>query len=55
MLRIVAYASDNKQTEVERVFAALAATHPGGSDRIGFVRRALEMSGKAGVGAGAVA
>ena len=55
MLRVVAQVSDNKQTEAERVFAALAATHPGGSDRIGFVRCALETGGKAGVGAGAVA
>jgi cellulose synthase operon protein C len=54
MLRVVAYSSDNKQIEAEPAFAALAAVHPGDSDRIGFARSALETVGKSGVGAGAV-
>lgn len=55
MLYVVAYASDNRMGDAQRAFAQLRQTHPSDIDRIGVAQRALETSGKSGVGAGAVA
>lgn len=53
--RALALYPNNLETMRLPAFAALAAAHPGGRDRIGVSRRALQTGGKYDVGGGAVA